>query len=196
MPKNTNDIKYLHRLQDYYVKYRGFPSYARLGEILGLATKSAVKKVLDRLQAHGYVERTIDDVWVPTHRFFGRPKIDFRLPAGSPMDMDDDASHPFAIDEYLITHPSRTLCIPVKGDSMIDSGIFEGDIVVVEQRTRAEPGDVVVAIVDNEFTLKRLDIEGGDYVLRPANPAYPPIRPRATLEIFGVVVGLIRKLRR
>jgi repressor LexA len=60
----------------------------------------------------------------------------------------------------------------------------------------ANIGDIVVAIVDDEFTLKTLDRENGQFILRPANPAYPVIRPHGTLEIFGVLTGLIRKYRR
>ena len=78
---------------------------------------------------------------------------------------------------------------------MIDAGIFEGDIAVVEKRVAAQAGDIVVAIVDNEFTIKTLALERGKYVLHPANPAYPVIRPRSQLELFGVVVGIIRKYR-
>jgi repressor LexA len=77
---------------------------------------------------------------------------------------------------------------------MIDAGIFEGDLVVVEKRPAAQKGDIVVAIVDGQFTLKRLDLEQGNFVLRPENPAYPVIRPEGALEIFGVMVGLVRKL--
>ena len=77
---------------------------------------------------------------------------------------------------------------------MIDAGIFEGDLVVVEKRAAAQKGDIVVAIVDNQFTLKRLDLESGRFVLKPENKAYPVIRPEGTLEIFGVMVGLVRKI--
>jgi repressor LexA len=101
----------------------------------------------------------------------------------------------FIIDEMLIDKPSTTTMIPVKGDSMIDAGIHEGDVAVVEKRNLANIGDIVVAIVDNEFTLKTLDKERGQYILRPANQAYPVIRPQGTLEIFGVLVGLIRKYK-
>jgi len=83
----------------------------------------------------------------------------------------------------------------VKGDSMIEAGIQPGDIAVVEKRHDARAGDLVVAIVDGEFTLKTLAREKGDYVLQPANPAYPVIRPKGSLEIFGVVVGVVRKYR-
>jgi repressor LexA len=76
---------------------------------------------------------------------------------------------------------------------MIDAGIFEGDLVVVEKQSTARRGDIVIAIVDNQFTLKRLDLERGQFILRPENKAYPVIRPEGALEIFGVMVGLVRK---
>lgn len=78
---------------------------------------------------------------------------------------------------------------------MIDAGIHPDDVVdvVVEKRTSANPGDIVVAIVDNEFTLKLLDHQQGRVVLRPENKTYPVIHPKGVLEIFGVVVGQFRK---
>ena len=63
-----------------------------------------------------------------------------------------------------------------------------------KRRAAAKRGDIVVAIVDGQFTLKRLDLERGQFVLKPENKAYPVIRPEGTLEIFGVMVGLVRKL--
>lgn len=78
---------------------------------------------------------------------------------------------------------------------MIETGIHPDDIVVVEKRTSANVGDIVVAVVDNEFTLKRFDRERGRIVLRPENKACPVIRPKGNAEIFGVVVGLVRKYR-
>ncbi len=86
------------------------------------------------------------------------------------------------------------MLIRVKGDSMIDAGILEGDLVVVEKAAAAQAGDIVVAIVDGQFTLKRLDLERGRFVLKPENKAYPVIRPEGPLEIFGVMVGLVRKV--
>ncbi|MGH8801934.1 MAG: LexA family protein, partial [Casimicrobiaceae bacterium] len=90
--------------------------------------------------------------------------------------------------------PSQTVLVRVKGDSMQDAGILDGDLVVVEKRAAAQRGDIVVAIVDNQFTLKRLDLDGGSFVLKPENRAYPVLRPEGALEIFGVMVGLVRKL--
>jgi len=86
--------------------------------------------------------------------------------------------------------------VPVTGDSMIEAGIHPGDVAVVERGAPARPGDRVVAVIDNELTLKTLAVEDGEAVLRPANPAYPVLRPGERLDIFGVVVGLIRNYRR
>ncbi len=83
--------------------------------------------------------------------------------------------------------------IKVKGDSMIDAGIHQGDVVIVEKRASAIAGDIVIAVLDNEFTIKRLGLEKGRPVLIPENKAYPIIRPKVEAEIFGVVVGLFRK---
>jgi len=93
----------------------------------------------------------------------------------------------------LVPRPAKSVLIRVKGDSMIDAGILDGDTVVVEKRGGASVGDIVVAIVDNEYTLKIMAREKGRFVLRPANKAYAVIRPGDGREIFGVMTGLFRK---
>ena len=87
-------------------------------------------------------------------------------------------------------------CRAMKGDSMIDAGIPSGGTVVVEKRSSANVGHIVVAIIDNEFTLKRLgrEREKRQIVLRPENKAYPGIRPKGDLEIFGVVAGTVSEV--
>lgn len=98
---------------------------------------------------------------------------------------------------YLIEDPNRTSLHKVRGDSMKDAGILEGDIVVVEHHTPTKPGDIVVAWADNELTVKTLLLDQqGRYYLQPANSAYPPIIPRSSLEVMGVVIGLVRRTRR
>ncbi|GAB3247816.1 LexA family protein [Chitinimonas naiadis] len=195
MSEFERDLDYLGRLQDYYADERCLPSYARLMSLFGFASKSAVSKLLTRLQLQGFLSRSSDGDWVPADRFFERTMSAEPVPAGMPVAARDVGSDAFAIDQYLINRPSHTHLIPVKGDSMIDAGIHSGDLAVVERRAIANPGDIVVAIVDDEFTLKTLGREAGKFVLLPANPAYPVIRPQGTLEIFGVMVGLVRKYR-
>jgi repressor LexA len=191
----VKDSAYLVKLQDYYARFRSFPSYARLCGILGLAAKSAVNKVLFRLAGQGYITRTPDGVWVPTPGFFERNLACAPVQAGAPTSASDMADEPFLIDQFLVRKPSKTTLIPVKGDSMMDAGIREGDKVVVEMRPDANSGDIVVAVIDNEFTVKTLGIRKGRPTLLPANPAYPVIQPDR-FEIFGVVVGLVRKYGR
>ncbi len=192
---SARDAEYLAKLQDYYASWKSIPSYAALCEVFGIASKSWVKAILDRLEKAEFVERTPDGMRIPSRQFFARPFAESSVQAGMPATVSATQGEYFIIDEMLIDKPSKTTMIPVKGDSMIDAGIHEGDIAVVEKRNIANIGNIVVAIVDNQFTLKTLDKERGQYILRPANPAYPVIRPQGSLEIFGVLVGLIRKYR-
>ncbi len=193
---HPKDVEYLAKLQDYYADWKSIPSYASLCEVLSIASKSWVKAVLDRLCKAGFIERTPNGVWIPTRQFFARPLAESTVQAGMPVSVTATQGEYFIIDEMLIDTPSLTTMITVKGDSMIDVAIHDGDIAVVEKRNFANVGDIVVAIVDNDFTLKTLDKEDGKFILRPANPAYPVIYPHGSLEIFGVLVGLIRKYRR
>jgi repressor LexA len=141
------------------------------------------------------LERHPHNRWIPTARFFARPLAEGPVPAGLPV-LPTDGGDGHAIDAWLVRHPSRTVLVPVTGDSMLEAGIHPGDRVVVERDVPARPGDVVIAVIDNEFTLKTLAVDGGEAVLVPANPAYPVLRPGERLQIFGVVVGLVRSYRR
>lgn len=188
----TQDAVYLAQLQDYYAHHRVFPPYSGIGELLGLKSKSSVAALVARLRLEGFLETMPDKRLKPGPRFFERVLAE-SVRAGFPQAADDSAREGLTIDEYLIEHPSRTVLVRVKGDSMVDAGIHPGDIAVVERTHSARPGDLVVAIVDDEFTLKRLARDREGFLLLPANPAYPPIRPKDSLELFGVVVGIIRK---
>jgi SOS regulatory protein LexA len=190
----SNDRSYLTSLQDYYAQHRALPSYASIGSLLGLKSKSSVAAMVARLKLAGFLDSTPDRRLAPTKRFFARPLADSPVRAGLPEQVDDSDADALTIDDYLIERPSQTVLIRVKGDSMMDAGIFDGDLVVVEKRPSAHKGDIVVAIVDNQFTLKRLDLEDGKFVLRAENKAYAVIRPEGSLEIFGIMVGLVRKL--
>lgn len=190
----AKDSTYLDKLRDYHADNKRIPSYARLAELLGFASKTAAMKFLGRLAERGLIERTNDGrAWIPCRSFFERPLASQTVPAGIPTGVQETATDSLLVDDYLIRHPSRSVLIPVRGDSMCDAGIHDGDIAVVERGRPAREGDFVVAIVDNEFTLKELRLERGVPCLHPHNQAYPVIRPRGSLEIFGVMVGLMRR---
>lgn len=188
-----NDQKNLTRLQTYYAQYRALPSYARLMPLLGYASKSAVKSALERLEAAGMLMRTPDGDWAPTDLFFERSIASHPVAAGAPVSIPGETCEQVLLDRFLIKKPADTVLLRVKGDSMIEAGIHSGDLAIVERRTHAEPGELVVGIVDEEFTLKTLGQDQEGYYLIPANPDFSIIRPQGKLEIFGVVVGLVRK---
>ena len=189
------DAQHLAKLQDYYADHGVLPPYSTVMMLLGFKSKSPVAAVVARLKLLGFLEATAEKRLKPGKRFFERPVYD-SVRAGFPSPAEDSSHDTLTIDEYLVESPSSTVLVTVKGDSMIDAGIMPGDTVVVEKRSSASAGDMVIAIVDNEFTIKTLGVERGEPVLLPANRAYPVIRPRDSLEIFGVVVGLARRYRR
>ena len=194
MGRPNEDSKHLRSLQDYYAKHRLLPSYSGISELLGFSAKNAAAALASRLKRAGYLRQTPDRRLTPTQRFFERPLASSRVSAGFPSPATEDLHDTLTLDQYLVRHPSKTVLVNVKGDSMIDAGIMPGDMVVVEKRPSAQPGDIVVAIVDNEYTVKRLAREHGRFVLKPENKAYPVLRPKE-LEIFGVVISSVRKYK-
>ena len=190
----ADDGQYLAKLRDYYTRHRVLPSYSRIGSLVGLSSKASVAQMVQRLKGEGFLESSPDRRLKPGPRFFERPFASSKVAAGLPSAVADDLQDDVAIDQELVRHPSRTVLVTVKGDSMIDAGLLPGDKLVVERRHTAAEGDIVVAIVDNESTIKRLVKERGRFILKPENKAYPVLRPKE-LEIFGVVVGRFRKYR-
>jgi repressor LexA len=188
------DLDYLIRLQDYYATHRALPSLSSIGQLVGLRSKSSVSALAKRLTLAGYLSATPDRRLAPTGQFFARPVVD-TVRAGLPQAANDPRQESLAIDSYLINKPSRTVLLLVKGDSMIEAGLFEGDHIVVDRGAAVRQGDIVVAIVDNEFTVKYLAQDKRGYFLKPGNPAYPAIRPQGQLDIYGVVRGSFRKYR-
>jgi SOS-response transcriptional repressor LexA len=189
------DPAYLEKLQDYYAEHKVIPSYSVLAGLWGISAKSWVSECVKRFEEAGYLDWTPDKQLKPGKRFFERRLADSAVQAGLPGAAASDSHELMTIDDYVVPNPSKTVLIRVKGDSMIDAGIHEGDLLVVEVQSHANPGEIVVAIVDNEFTVKYLQRERNDYVLKPANKAYPVIRPRGRMEIFGVMAGLVRRTR-
>ena len=193
--KGTIDPAYLEKLQDYYAEHKVIPSYSVLATLWGISAKSWVSQCVRRFEEAGYLDWTPDKQLKPGVRFFERRLADSTVQAGLPNPAISDGYDLITIDDYLVKIPSKTSLVRVKGDSMIDAGIHEGDLLVVEQQPNANVGDIVVAIVNNEFTVKYLEREKGGFVLKPANKAFPVLRPKGGFEIFGVMAGLVRRVR-
>jgi repressor LexA len=192
----SDNTTYLTKLQRHYVQHRTIPSYAGIGKLVGLSSKSSAHALATRLKEAGYLQDAPGGRLAPARRFFERPIADAKVAAGFPDAVAEGVGDAVMIDEYLVEHPGKTILVTVKGDSMEDAGILAGDIVIVERGVTANLGDIVLAIVDNEFTIKILQSDRNGFYLKAANPAYPPIRAKGQLEIFGVVVSQFRKYRK
>jgi DNA polymerase V len=117
-------------------------------------------------------------------------------PAGFPSPAQDDMEEPIDLAAWLIDHPAASYLMRVSGHSMTDAGILDGDIVVVSRAAGARPGDIVVALVAGDRTMKRLRRSGNRLWLVPESEGYERIIVDENVEIWGVVVGLARRYRK
>ncbi len=190
-----SDDRHLAALRTYWKQHNSFPALNKLCEVVGLSSSSSVFALVGRLSEHGYLERVQGRV-APTRKFFARPLLG-SVRAGLPQPADQSPPEVLTLDDYLIDEPNRTSLHRVRGDSMRDAGILDGDLVALEHHAPAGPGDIVVAVSDGELTVKTLRRDpAGTFYLEAANPDYPPIRPTVSLEILGVVVSVARRIRR
>lgn len=120
-----------------------------------------------------------------------------KVRAGFPSPADDFHVKRIDLNDELIKHPAGTYLVRVSGDSMEGAGINDGDVLVVDRSLTPKHGHIVIAVVDNDFTVKYLHQRPGKVCLRPANPTYPEIRFKEgqTLEIWGVVTACIKKFQ-
>ncbi len=116
--------------------------------------------------------------------------------AGWPSPAEEELIDSIDLNEYLVPHPSQTFIICVKGDSMIDAGIHPGDLAVVERGRKPEHRDIVIAEVDGSWTMKYYELSGKTVRLVPANGKYAVIVPRHELRVNGVVVAVLRKIKK
>ena len=125
-----------------------------------------------------------------------RPLFLSRVPAGFPSPAEDYVEGSLDLNEHLIQHKEATFFVRVQGESMIGAGILNGDLLVVDRALEAVDGNIVIAVVDGELTLKRLSRRNGQVRLLPENPCFHPIEfnDDQTLEIWGVVTNVIHRV--
>jgi DNA polymerase V len=117
------------------------------------------------------------------------------IPAGFPSPATDYIEDGLDLNEYLVRHKAASFLFRVQGHSMQGAGIVDGDKVVVDRSIEAQHGSIVIAVVDGDYTIKRLFRRGARVELRAENAAFKPIcfNPDSQLEIWGVVVGVVRR---
>lgn len=120
-------------------------------------------------------------------------KIKGQIVAGWPSPAEEELVDSINLDDYLITNREATFLLKVNGDSMIEAGIMPGDLVLIEKGREIKSGDIVVAEIDSQWTLKRFMKKGGRIALWAANRNYGPIYPQEELILGGKVTAVVRK---
>ncbi len=185
-------IDRLGAVKKFFRKNRRLPSYSEMLKIFGFSSKNAVFKIMQKWIEEGLIKKE-DRKLAPTSKFFSLPLLGL-IKAGFPILSEEDRSY-LTLDDYLIEDPQSSFLLKVSGDSLIGIGIFDGDIVIIERKKDALTGDVVLAQIDKEWTLKILkrDREKRVTYLEAANPKYPAFYPNQELQIFGIVKAVVRK---
>ncbi len=121
---------------------------------------------------------------------FRIPLLNDSVSAGFPSPADDYTEENIDLNEHLISNPFSTFFLRVKGDSMINAGIKDKDLIIVDKSLIAKPGDIVIAMIDGEFTIKRLSIKNDELYLKAENHNYPDFRFKnhIDVQIWGVVI--------
>jgi len=192
MPKQTNFNTNLERIQNYFLAEHNLPWFRKAMEVIKVKSTSVVHRFYLQLAEEWFV-RKVGGVYEATEKLWAMPY--FRsISAGFPGTTSQIDREAMNIQSYLVTSPAKTMIIKVQWDSMQDAGIMSGDMVVVNTGLGWNLGDIVVAQVDGEFTLKYLAEDGKwDRYLLAGNPNYPAIYPEWELLVKGVVTGSFRR---
>ncbi len=197
-PHQRTTLNFIREFQ----RKRGYsPSLSDLAVAFGVKSKNAVAKVVNALTKNGYlqkdpkgrikileIEETVSNIVAGLSLpLFGPIRAGFAAAA------EEQAEELVKLDDYLVRDRSNTFLLRVKGDSMINAGIHEGDLVIVERGVEPRVNDIVVGVLDGEFTLKRLKRDKGKYYLQAENDAYPDLHALDELKTAGVVRGVMRK---
>jgi len=183
------------------IKRNGYPPTVReICDAVGLSSTSTVHSHLESLERKGYIRRSpaknrsteiLEDDFYNNGRELVNVPILGDVAAGVPIFADENIEDTFPIP---VDHVKNDICfmLYVKGDSMMDEGILDGDLVLVRQQQTATNGDIVIALIDDSATVKTFYREAGHIRLQPANRAFAPMIMN-DCDILGKVIGLYRR---
>lgn len=176
-----------------FVRDKGYaPSLRELADFLGTDNLSTAQYFVKQLEAKGHLKREFykSRGIMPVTRKQTIPLLGY-IAAGEPIEPIENPE-PIEVPYHIRLNPNHSYyALKVKGDSMMDMGILNNDLVVIKHQMTADTGDVVVGITEKGATLKVLRRKGGQIILEPKNPKYEPIVPKE-LEVRGIFVGLVR----
>lgn len=185
---------YRESILAFYDEHRRMPSYAEIARICGLSSKSYAFEVANSLIKDGWLRKDNAGKLIPGPRTTGIRLLG-SIAAGFPSPAEEELADVMTLDQLLIRNPQATFLLRVTGDSMVEEGIKHGDLVIVERTTDIKPGDIVVANIDGEWTIKFFRRKGKHVYLEPANKSYRTIVPKEELKIDLVVRAVIRQYR-
>ncbi len=193
------------------IERRGYPPTLReIGEQMGIKSTNGVNDHLKALEKKGYLAREdlksralrpLDGMGEPaTASSFVDVPLLGKVAAGQPILAVEEAEDTVRVDRFFLGRGDKEVfALRVKGDSMIEAGIFDGDFLFVRKQPDAHRGDIVVAMIDGEATVKYYHPEGDTIVFRPANSAMRPIvvrrREWKSVNLLGIVIGVYRRLQ-
>ncbi len=184
--------EYKQKLVAFYEKHGRLPGYKEIMVLTGFRSKNAVFKLIGRLVDDGVVHKDSRGRLSPGD-FGGGIRLLGLVEAGFPSAAEEELLDTMDFEEFLVPNKDSTYLLKVKGDSMIDAGIRDKDLVIVEKRQSYKVGQIVIAMVDGEYTMKYLRQENGEYYLEPANENFSNIYPSESFKVEAVVTGVIRK---
>ena len=192
--------KLLDFLVDYYNENNVYPTFDEMRDFLKIKSKSGIHKLLSSLEEKGFVNRLPHKaraLSINSSVNENEKNLPFlgRIAAGNPIEAITGGFEQISVPNYLINNKDEHFTLEVTGDSMVDAGIFDGDIVIIRKTEAANSGDIVVALIDqNEVTLKRFRSFKNSIALEPANKNYKiRLFGEDRVKIQGKLVGLIRK---
>ncbi len=188
---------YKDKLIAFYRKNKRLPGYKEIMAFTGFRSKNAVFKLIQKFIDDGLVRKDRSGRLTPD-LLDGGVKLLGLVEAGFPSAAEEELLDTMDFDEFLTPNKENSYILRVKGDSMINAGIHEGDMVIAERRANYKVGEIVIANVDGEFTMKYLRRQkngppGGGHYLEAANEKYPDIYPTESFSIEAVVTGVVRK---
>lgn len=183
---------YKEKLIKFYNDNKRMPTYKEMLNLFNFKSKNAVARLVDKFIQEGIVVKDHLGRMVANSSLLSIPMLG-SVKAGFPADVTEELKDTINIDEYLIEKKEGSYMLIVDGDSMIDAHIADGDMVLVEKTNQANDGQIVIANVDGEFTMKYFKKDGNKVWLLPANKNFKPIYPKLYLNIIAKVTAVIRK---
>ena len=188
-----------------FVASHGFPPTVReIGSALGASSSATIQAHLNSLEDKGFIrkektknrsiELLVDNEFLPQNESVVEVPLLGKITAGSPIEAIEQPNEYFSLPAYLIPNNKEVFTLLVSGTSMINAGILDGDIVIVERKNTARNGEIIVAMTDeNEVTLKTFYKENGYFRLQPENDTMEPVI-LSNVQVLGKAIGLYRKI--